>query len=182
MRNHYFKKLWRHNKVLCLVIIVFMTVSTLLSKSVHNPYATVPLTPFYTWEMFSAPYIESDHTTAYELVCDGETLYQPAYLDHKKMFYTYTITKFDRYAQHNYTDDRYENYKGKLQRLHIDTAYAAVLSNAQEQILQYPAWLKSYLSRNLGRELKNIKVFKHYVHYDAQGIQHTDSSVKLLDI
>lgn len=181
MRNNYFKRLWQYNKLLCMIIIAFITLSTLLSRSVHNPYATVPLTPFYTWEMFSAPYILSDATTAYELICDGETIYPPAYLDHKKMFFTYTITKFDRYTQHNYTDDRHNNYKRKLSLLHLDTAYATALSNSTENILKYPAWLKSYLSRNLGRELNNIKVYKHFVHYDAQGIQQVDSSVKLLD-
>jgi hypothetical protein len=70
---------------------------------------------------------------------------------------SYTIGKFDHYAQHGYTDDRYEHYKHKLARLHLDTAYAKVLSNAQGDILKYPAWLKSYLSRNLGRELKKYK-------------------------
>lgn len=183
MRNHYFKRLWRHNKRLYWVIFFFITLSTLLSlsKSVHNPYFTFPLSPFYTWDMFSVPYLEEDHTTAYELVCDGETRHLPAYSDHKQMFYTYTIGKFDHYAAAGYTDGRYDHYKQKLMLLHLDTAYAKALSNSRENILRYPAWLKAYLSRNLGRELKNIKVYKHYVHYDEHSLLHVDSSVKILD-
>lgn len=181
MRNNYFKRLWQYNKLLSLVLCSFLIISTLLSKSPYNPYSAVIFSPFYTWEMFSTPYLQKNHTIAYELICDGETIYLPAYLDHKKMFYTYTIGKFDHYAQHDYTDDRYEQYKHKLARLHIDTIYAQVLSNDPHNILKYPAWLKSYLSRNLGRALNNIKVYKHYVHYNAQGMQQIDSSVKLLD-
>lgn len=181
MRDNYFKRLWQYNKLLCLVLFSFVTISTLLSKSPYNPYSAVIFSPFYTWDMFSSPYLEQNHTTAYELICDGETIYLPAYLDHKKMFYSYTIAKFDHYAAQNYTDDRYEHYKHKLMRLHLDTAYAKVFSNSRQDILRYPAWLKSYLSRNLDRELNNIKVYKHYIHYDGQGRQQVDSSIKLLD-
>ncbi|GEM_PF-695613 len=183
MRNHYFKRLWQHNKRLCWAIFLFFSLSTLLSlsKSVYNPFFTFPLSPFYTWDMFSVPYREDNHTIVYELVCDGKSRHLPAYSDHKQMFYTYTIGKFDHYAAAGYTDERYESYKNKLLLLHLDTAYAKLLSNSRENILQYPAWLKSYLSRNLGREIKNLKVYKHYVHYDEQSLLRVDSSVKILD-
>lgn len=183
MRNNYFRRLWHYNKLLYLVILLFIGFSTLLSlsKSVYNPYFTFPLSPFYTWDMFSAPYPEQDNTVAYELVCDGETRHLPAYSDHRQMFYTYTIGKFDHYAASGYTDGSYDSYKRKLMLLDLDTVYAKDLSNSRENILRYPAWLKSYLSRNLGRELKSIQVYKHYVHYNEQSKLEVDSSVKILD-
>jgi len=182
MKNTYLARLKRQNRKLYRFVVAFVIGSVLLIQTRYTPFMFFDLTPVYTWGMFSTALnpAEHQHYTFYTLKYDGQTFNLPTYNDHKKIFFTYTILHYDRIAGNGYTDPANQNYAALARKLHLPDRYAERMGNTADAVQQYPAWLKRYMSQNLGQAISTIEVTKYWTRFDEQAQLITDSSKVLI--
>lgn len=182
MKNSYLARLKRQNRKLYGLIIAFVAGSVLLIQTRYTPFMFFDLTPVYTWGMFSTALNPAEHRnyTFYVLKYDGKTFNLPTCNDHKKIFFTYTILHYDRIAGNGNTDPANEHYAALARKLHLPDVLAARMGNSPEAARQYPAWLKRYMSQNLGQAIATIEVTKYWTRFNEQAQLITDSSKVLI--
>lgn len=105
----------------------------------------------------------------YVLTYDKDTFNFPTWMDHRKMFFTYTIPHYDQYSQNQFQDPFEKKTKIKLRRLNLPEAFYNKLFNTEREIKNYPFWLKNYMQLNLNKPIRLMTVAKYWVHYRADG-------------
>ncbi|UEG49575.1 hypothetical protein LK994_13115 [Ferruginibacter lapsinanis] len=99
---------------------------------------------------------------------------------YRMMIYT-SFDKYQHYADDGYVDSMTyyrKGEKGAIRR--IQYFFASHLANQQENILQYPAWLKRYIAHALNKNVETIQVDKISFTYNEKGFATIISKKNLL--
>lgn len=163
MKSNYLHEVRKHNKKLYGVICFLIAVQLILTC------LNFQITPFYVWSMYGARQTEQNEYPVYVLTYDKDTFNYPTWMDHRKMFFTYTIPHYDLYTQNHFQDPFEGKTRNKLAVLNLPESFYSNIFSTQAEIKNYPKWLKTYMESNLGRSIDTLEVKKCLVHYKADG-------------
>lgn len=139
------------------------------------------ITPFYVWSMYGAKIPVQSEYPVYVLSCDRDTFNFPTWMDHRKMFFTYTILRYDQYLENKMSDPFEEKSKHKFSKLNLPDNFYTRLYNTPSEINSYPKWLKHYMAANLEVKINSLEVNKIWVHYTNTGRLSVDSDHLLIN-
>lgn len=157
MSNNYLSVLRKENKRLFVFILLFLAVSLITTVS------RTEVTPFYTWAMYSETTRGSDTVIIYSLEYNKGDKYNIPQIwnHHRRIMFNYSIAFYDYCLQHNHADPASVNFRKLLLKANIrDDTLLYRLYSGPAALDQYPAWLKRYISANLGMPVDGIRVYK----------------------
>jgi len=127
------------------------------------------ITPFYNWSMYSGAVDKPKTYSFTEIYCDSVLIQQPhTYNDFSRLMITYTTNEYLRLIDTNTVRTTYDRVNKTFNNLGLNGQYVAnQLSVSDSLILQYPAWLKRYVRKNLVTNFDSISLYKITVRHDS---------------
>lgn len=173
-RQTYLQEVRVQSKMLYVILLVVMAMHLILN------IANNQITPVYVWSMYGAREPQRNTFETYVLKYNNDTFNLPLWRDHQKMFFTYTIPRYDEYIHNHYEDPFEVKSRKHLLPLHLSDTFFHRIYNTNNEIKEYPLWLKNYLQGNLGIKIDSIAVDKYWLHYDKTGHVITDSITSII--
>lgn len=170
----YFRKLKKCNRQTYFWVCAFFSLSLMLML------INLQISPFFVWNMYSVKELRSPDKPyiAYKLWYNNKLFDLPVEQDHLRMYYTYTIPKFDVLLENNDIDP----FAAKLRSYKVPEAIAQHLVNNARLERKYPEWLQEYLSKVTGEAVHDLVVTKYWLRYEPDGKLMKDSSAVIISI
>jgi len=170
----YFRKLKKSNRRAYFAVGIFFGLSLLLML------INLQVSPFFVWNMYSVKEVRSPDEAyiAYKLWYNGKLFDLPVEQDHWRMYYAYTIAKFDALRENGDIDP----FTAKLRFYKVPEVIAQQLVNNAQSEKKYPEWLRGYLSEVTGEKIQNLVVKKYWLSYQANEKLSVDSSAVIISI
>ncbi|MES2431965.1 MAG: hypothetical protein V4556_13610 [Bacteroidota bacterium] len=178
LKNNYLYKLYAKSKLWFAFFCFFILVSIFTHKT------GVETTPFFVWGMYSdIDTVRSSYNILEVTINNKEKLRldQTFAEPYRMMIYT----SFDKYAQYvkaGNVDSLMYYRQGETKPIRrIQHFFASHVANTKDDILQYPIWLKKYISQAISKKVETIRVDKVMFTYNADGYPEVINKINLLN-
>lgn len=178
MQNTYFHQLYQYSKTLFWAVVMFCTMTLVLTFAGHQ------ITPFFLWAMFSE---KEEIRATYEVIeirLNGETFnYTQALIDANRHIVTGSILYYDKMKNNTDTDPTRTFFEEKL-----GNNYSKIkpilerITNDKAQYAAFEAWLQRYLERSTHRKIETLEVNMQTWAYDESGLMNLRSTKPVLMI
>lgn len=164
-RNNFLKEVRQKNKLLFTAIIIYLGIN--FATSIWGWQTT----PFYIWAMYSIPLQSQQQYHIAAVYCDGNLYADPhTYNDYKHMMTVYSLRHYVELKDSSHHIQDYRSFKKLFALAGCDFNRLIYRINSnQEAINRYPAWLKSYLSKQSGKPIHSLEIYDLTLQYGAYG-------------
>ena len=166
-KNSYWYRTYKTNRLLFVFVVLFFVCS------LGSNLIKLETTPFFVWRMYSTKLPETNQYTVQEIWYNQNKLFvvpntwqEPRKLMIFDPLQLYIHTQKDQkvsYAFRNYLVDdwgqRHPAFQSVLPRLYIQS----------EEWIRFPDWFLSYLSEQVGEDVKEVQVIRKLVQYQQDG-------------
>lgn len=177
LKNPYLYRLYTKSKRWFAVFCIFIVTTFFTHKK------GVEITPFFVWGMYSnIDTVKPSYDILEVTINNNEKLRldQTWAEPYRMMIYT-SFDKYSHYADDGNIDSMMFYRKDEPGFIrHWQYTIASRLANKQENILQYPVWLKRYVAHALNKNVATIKVDKITFTYNDKGYATIISKTNLI--
>ena len=152
----YLKQLYRHNKLLFLVIILFA-----LAQIINNIRQDIAISPIYSYGMYSSKIKASDFYSVPEFFVDGVQLQTKDFSPQQWDNISQPVAKF--YAQQYWNQNVWQK---DIQRLLPFADSSKFVNNISEQ--DFRTWYKRHLESVFNREIDSVDILFTGYHFNGK--------------
>jgi hypothetical protein len=167
--NTYFGRLYKTNKILFAIVLIFAVISFAASFIVK-----AELTPFIRWDMYAEPVAEQQTYTITEVRYNDNKLLniKPTWMEPEKLIFVNTLDLYLAIKRNNNEDPLKKYYTNVWKPKHplVDEILPALnIYNSPAEITRFPKWYASYLAQYTKEKIYSINVYQKQVAFDEAG-------------
>jgi len=167
--NTYFNRLYKTNKTLFVIVLLFALVSF-----VANFIVKAELTPFIKWDMYAEPVPEQKTYIITEVRYNDNKLLniRPTWMQPEKTIFINTLDLYLAIKKNNNEDPLKKYYAEVWKPKHLffnEYLPAANIYNGPKEIERFPHWYTAYLSQYTKEKIYSINVYEKQVVFDEAG-------------
>lgn len=151
----YIQQLYKHNKWLCILIILFAAVQV-----INNLRQDVAISPVYVYGMYSQVMKPDTAFEIPEIFVDGQQLHTAGFSPYEWEKVAQPVMLFKK--QYVWNNRLYDDYISRL--LHTQNKKLYINTTTQQQ---FDAWYKSYLENCLHKKISEIRI--QFITYKFNG-------------
>lgn len=142
----FFTKLWKHNKVICILIALYA-----IAQVVNNLRQDVAISPIYVYGMYSEKINPRWHYQVPEIFVDDKQLMAKDCSAYQWEMITRPVMLF--YKQYEWNNHLYDDYIQRL--LHVQNKKNYINTNTEQE---FKDWYKTYLENRLHQNIHKVTI------------------------